>query len=66
MKVKILELMAFFLFTGSIGYIVGTLGSLQLNHITIGQAITRGACGAVLLVLSSVLINTHWKEGRWL
>lgn len=62
MKHKIIELIAFILFIGSLGYIFGTMGNLQLDYITLGQAFKKGCIGLVVLGADVLLINYLGKE----
>jgi hypothetical protein len=66
MKRKILELVAFIIFVGSLGYIMGTFGNLQLDYISMGQAVIQSGIGLVVFALDTVLINYLGKDGEWL
>ena len=65
MKRRILELVAFILFVCSLGYIMGTFGNLQLDYISMGQAVIRSGIGLAVLALDTVLINYMGKGGEW-
>lgn len=62
MKQKFLELAAFILFITSVLTLFGTAGSMDLNRITIGQAVLQLIIGLAVLGLSTYLINYLAKE----
>ena len=62
MKQKILELTAFILFITSVLSLFGTAGSMDLNHITLGQAALQLIIGLAVLGLSTYLINYLVKD----
>jgi len=62
MKQKILELTAFILFTTSVLSLFGTAGAMDLNRITLGQAVLQLIIGLAVLGLSIYLINHLVKE----
>ena len=62
MKQKFLELTAFILFITSVLYLFGTAGAMDLNRITIGQAVLQLIIGLAVLGLSIYLINHLVKE----
>lgn len=57
MKQKLLELAAFILFITSLLYLFGTAGAVDLERITIGQAVLQLIIGLAVLGLSTYLIN---------
>ena len=57
MKQKILELTAFILFTTSVLSLFGTAGAMDLERITLGQAVLQLIIGLAVLGLSTYLIN---------
>ncbi len=57
MKRKMLNLLSFLLFWGSLLYILGQAGSMDLNQISIPQYIIRTSIGLVILAADTVLIN---------
>lgn len=65
MKRKIVELIAFILFISSIGVIWGTAGSVDLERITLEQAIVRLIPGTIVLGLDTYLINYLTRGGEW-
>ena len=62
MKQKFLELTAFILFITSVLTLFGTAGSMDLNRITLGQAVLQLIIGLAVLGLSTYLINYLVKE----
>lgn len=59
---KVMELIAFLLFIGSLGYIWITAGALDQGAINMGQAFQRLAQGIILLGTSVLFINYLGKE----
>jgi hypothetical protein len=53
----IAEYIAFALFILSLGYIIGTAGSLELDYITMGQAIAKISVGLIVFGANAVFIN---------
>ena len=62
MKQKFLELTVFILFITSVLSLFGTAGAVDLEHITIGQAVLQLIIGLAVLGLSTYLINYLAKE----
>lgn len=62
MKHKILELIAFILFVGSIGYIMGQDGALRFGDISIELFVIRSGIGIVVLGFDTWLINHLGRE----
>lgn len=63
MKRKIAKLGAFALFVVSFFFIYGTVGALQLDYITMGQATVRFLIGLAALGYDVWLINHLGEEG---
>ena len=59
---KILELTAFILFITSVLSLFGTAGAMDLNRITLGQAVLQLIIGLAVLGLSIYLINYLVQE----
>lgn len=53
----IAEYITFALFILSLGYIIGTAGSLELDYITTGQAIAKISIGLIVFGADAVFIN---------
>ncbi len=61
MKQKILNVTAFILVFGSILYIYGIAGSLELSMITVGQAFFRCTIGFIVM-MGGVLLTKSREE----
>jgi hypothetical protein len=62
LKHKIAKLIAFLLFAGSIGYIMGQAGLSDLGEISIGQCVIRVGGGLVVLGIGALVANYSGKE----
>ena len=46
-------------------YVYGVAGSLELDQITMGQALTSGAIGLAYMVVSAITYKCLGKEEEW-
>lgn len=63
-KQKVFNVIAIILFIGSIYYILGQYGSLEVDRISIKQFIIRVGIGLIILGFDTWLINYVWKEDK--
>jgi hypothetical protein len=64
LKHGIARLSAGILYILSMAYILGQAGSLELDRISISQAVARLVPGLVVLGIDTVIINNFQKEGK--